>query len=552
MWSVLAISAITLAALLLRSVIAKEWWEHANYYQVYPRSFMDTDADGVGDLKGIKLKVSYLKELGMNGVWLSPIMASPMKDHGYDISDFRNIDPIFGNMTDFDELLAECKKQGIHLILDFVPNHTSDKHEWFIKSEAGDEAYKDYYIWHPGRPNPAGVQNLPPNNWISEFRFSAWQWSETRKEYYYHAFVKEQPDLNYRNPKVVEEMKEVLRFWLNKGVSGFRVDAVPHLFEVPLTDTNYYDEPLSNACEDTAGYCYHKHIYTLDLPETVEMVYQWRTVLDEFKDEPKLMMTEAYVDLDLLAKYYTNGNVNGSHIPFGFELLPKLTVQTTAKQLKIISENYMNYIPQNYAPNWVLGNHDRNRLGSRLGEARIDLYNVFLQTMPGMAITYQGEEIGMTDVKVSWEQTQDPWACNTNPQIYETVSRDPVRTPFQWSAEKNAGFTTGTTTWLPVGPLYKEVNVAVQEKADKSHLKLFKKLTELRKRPAFQGGFYESGNNLDNDVYAYLRSNNTETFIVVLNMAATEKTLNMSNHFRDIIVHTNVVAASINTNFEDK
>lgn len=415
--------------------------------------------------------------------------------------------------------------------------------------------YEDFYIWHDGLPNPDDPDHpLPPNNWISVFRYSAWQWSETRKQFYYHAFVKEQPDLNYRNQKVVDQMKDVLRYWLNKGVSGFRVDAVPNLYEVaPDANGNLPDEPLSNNCDDKDSYCYHQHIYTTNQPETLEMVYQWRQVLDEFTEEPKIMMTEAYTDLDLLMQYYTDGKGrNGSHVPFGFEVISKLTVQSTAKQVQVISENYKNHIPNGYAPNWVLGNHDQKRLASRLGETRLDLYNIFLQTMPGMAITYQGEEIGMTDVVISWSETQDPQACNTNPQVYHQYSRDPARTPFQWNGEMHAGFSNGLRTWLPVGTNYKTLNVEVQEKAEKSHLKLFKTLTQLRKKPAFQTGFYESAKNMDDEVFAYLRSDNQETYIIVLNFDRVAKSLNLTNNFRDIIVHSNVVAASINANLDTK
>ena len=206
-----------------------DWWEGANFYQIYPRSFMDSNADGVGDLKGIQSKVTYLKSIGVDGVWLSPIFKSPMADYGYDISDYREIYPGFGTMQDFDDLLAEFKTQGVKLFLDLVPNHTSNLHEWFIKSERRDPGYENYYIWQPGTFDPVTGKRMPPNNWVSVFRFSAWTWSPIRKQYYYHAFLKEQPDLNYRNPKVVQEIKDVISFWLNKGVDGFRIDAVPYL-----------------------------------------------------------------------------------------------------------------------------------------------------------------------------------------------------------------------------------------------------------------------------------------------------------------------------------
>lgn len=263
--------------------IKKDWWENGNFYQIYPRSFKDSDGDGVGDLNGITDKLDYLKELGVTGVWLSPIFQSPMADFGYDISDYTKIHYEFGTLEDFERLAGHCRALGIKLILDFVPNHTSNEHEWFLKSIKKDPEYKDFYIWHPG--HIVNGTRQPPSNWLSIFRFSAWTWVEERKEYYLHQFLKEQPDLNYRNPKVVEAMKNVLRFWLARGVAGFRCDAVLVMFEKELNKTSglYDDEPRSNNCNDSQSHCYLNHIYTQDLDETYDMIYQWHSVLEEFK-----------------------------------------------------------------------------------------------------------------------------------------------------------------------------------------------------------------------------------------------------------------------------
>lgn len=260
-----------------------EWWENAVFYQIYPRSFKDSNGDGVGDLNGITSKLDYLKELGITGVWLSPIFKSPMADFGYDISDYRQIHHEFGTLDDFDRLAAHCRALGIRLILDFVPNHTSNKHEWFLKSVKKEGEYADYYMWHPGKMVNGTRQ--PPSNWIGTFRFSAWTWVEERKEYYLHQFLPEQPDLNYRNPKVVEAMKDVLRYWMDRGVSGFRCDAVPTLFETEVNKTTglYDDEEKSGNCDDPQSYCYLRHDHTYGLNETYDMIYQWRTVTDEYK-----------------------------------------------------------------------------------------------------------------------------------------------------------------------------------------------------------------------------------------------------------------------------
>lgn len=274
---------------ILQATNAEEWWTNANFYQIYPRSFQDSDGDGVGDLNGIAQRLEYFKFLGINAVWLSPIFKSPMKDFGYDISDYRDIHYEFGTMADFDRLLKRCKDIGIKLVLDFVPNHTSDQHAWFLASSDPShpdyDTYKDFYIWHKGKTLEDGTK-APPSNWISIFRYSAWTYHEKRQEFYLHQFLDAQPDLNYRSASVVDEMKSILRFWLDKGVDGFRIDAVPYLFENdinPATNT-YDDEPLSGNCSPD-DYCYLNHPYTSDLDGTFEMIYQWREVSDSYTDK---------------------------------------------------------------------------------------------------------------------------------------------------------------------------------------------------------------------------------------------------------------------------
>lgn len=402
-------------------------------------------------------------------------------------------------------------------------------------------------MWHPGKPDPDGGRNLPPNNWLSVFRFSAWEWNEQRGEYYLHQFVPGQPDLNYRDPNVVADMKEVLRFWLRRGVSGFRIDTIPNLFEAVNDDGSFPDEPLSGYCDDPDSHCYLNHIYTANLPETMDMAYQWHQVLEEFKnDEVKILMTEAYSSLEIIVEYYGNATHNGSQVPFNFEVLTKLKKESTARDLKVIAEHYLNYIPsgKGYLPNWVLGNHDQHRFPSRLGETRADLYNIFLQTMPGNAITYQGEELAMPNVVVSWEDTQDPQACNTNRTVYHQYSRDPARTPFPWDSSKNAGFSS-CIPWIPAGDEYPSYNVEKQLSDTNSHLKIFKKLTTLHKSTAFSEGLYESSNNINNNVFSYIRSSSNETYIVALNFAAETTTVNFIEAFRGLEGKGTVVTSSL-------
>lgn len=340
--------------------LAKDWWENGNFYQIYPRSFKDSNGDGIGDLNGITENLYHLKEIDVDGVWLSPIFKSPMVDFGYDISDYLSIQSEYGTMADFERLVAKCKELGIRLILDFVPNHTSDKHEWFIKSVRRDPEYENFFIWHPGRINNVTGERSPPSNWLSMFRFSAWQWSDIRKEYYLHQYAKQQPDLNFREPRVIEKMKDVLRFWLAKGVSGFRIDTIPTLFEVDVDENgNYPDEPLSGHCQDDPlSHCYLNHIYTVDQNETFDMAYQWREVMDEYKNihggDTRILMTEAYSSLENIMRYYGDGQRNGSQIPFNFDLLMRTNINSNGKVFKEAIDEWLHAMPQGVYANWVV------------------------------------------------------------------------------------------------------------------------------------------------------------------------------------------------------
>jgi alpha-glucosidase len=349
-----------LALVVAVSAADLDWWEGGNFYQIYPRSFMDSNGDGIGDLNGIATKVQYLKNLGMDGVWLSPIMASPQADFGYDISDYKDITMEYGTLADLDALVAECKKHDVKLILDFVPNHSSDEHEWFIKSENREPGYENYYIWHPGKFDPITGKRIPPTNVPSVFRFPAWRWSPKRKQFYYHAFLYKQPDLNYRSRALVQEMKDVLTFWLSRGIQGFRIDAVPFMFETkPDAFGNYPDEPLTGeSCSNPDDYCYTKHIYTNDQPETYDMIFQWRELLDEFArtndNVTKVMMTEAYTSLDNMLRYYGEGNRNGVNVPFNFELISNVNIDSTAADYKLRIDNWLTRVPKGKQANWVV------------------------------------------------------------------------------------------------------------------------------------------------------------------------------------------------------
>ncbi|XP_030573710.1 maltase A3 [Drosophila novamexicana] len=460
-----------------------------------------------------------------------------MADFGYDVADFYDIDPLFGNMEDFEKLLERAKQLDIKIILDFVPNHSSDECDWFIRSAAGEEEYKDFYVWHTGKV-VNGIRQ-PPTNWISVFRGSQWTWHEGRQAYYLHQFLAKQPDLNYRNPKVVEAMKDVLRFWLRKGVFGFRIDAVPHVFEVaPDSNGDWPDEPRNEYVSDPEDYSYLDHIYTTNQPETIDLVYQFRQVIEEIDQElggdDRILLTEAYAPLDVLMQYYGNSTHNGSQIPFNFELLSNINYNSDAYHYSELLHNWLDNMPADKVANWVLGNHDQSRIGTRLGADRIDAINMLLLTLPGISVNYQGEELGMEDVWISWEDTVDPQACQSNQQEFERLTRDPVRTPFQWSDEEFAGFTNGSSTWLPVSDKYKLVNVKRERGIALSHLNIYKQLRALRDEPTLKQGDV-TVNAIGPNVLAFKRSlAGHKSYITVININDDVESVNLDSVFTEL------------------
>ncbi|XP_014099583.2 maltase A1 [Bactrocera oleae] len=551
------LAGATLIGFCANFVSSKEWWENANYYQIYPRSFRDSNGDGIGDLNGITPKLQYLKDIGFTAAWLSPIFKSPMVDFGYDISDFYAIHPEYGTMEDFKALVARAKQVGIRIILDFVPNHTSDECEWFVKSVNREPGYEDFYVWSNGTVDANGKRQ-PPSNWISAFRYSAWQWNEKRQQYYLHQFSIKQADLNFRNPLVVAKKKEVMRYWLDTGISGFRIDAIPFMFENgPDANGNFPDEPVIDnvsVCPDPDDECHLKHIYTQDQPESIEMVYQWRELVEQYRKEKGgesiVLLTEAYTSLDNLMLYYGDGQRNGSMVPFNFYFMRNVKNDSTAPQIVDYIQQWMTHMPMGVEANWVLGNHDNPRYSTRLGVQRADLFTIMLQTLPGNAVTYNGEELAMTDGKVTWEQTVDPQGCNANPNNYENYSRDPCRTPYQWDATKNAGFSSAARTWLPVASNYRRNNVLAQLRAPKSHLQLFMKLIRLRQLSSLQDGALKI-KAIGNDIIIYSREAPAdEMFVIVLNLGGNKQSLNINEHF-DMGRTAEVITSSMQSGYHD-
>lgn len=429
-----------------------------------------------------------------------------------------------------------------------MPNHTSNESIWFQKSERGDPYYKDFYVWHPGKIDEDTGERKPPSNWNSLFRYSAWQWSDIRQEYYLHQCIIQQPDLNYRNPNVVQEMKDVLTFWLDKGVDGFRIDAIPHLFEAQNEDGSFPDEPVSGLTDDPTGIDYYTRIYTRDLPETYDMAYQWRELLDDYKKKhggnTRILMTEAYSTLENMILYYGDSSGRrGSQIPFNFELITNINQSSTPQDYKNYIDLWIDNMPQesDYVPNWVVGNHDQHRVVNRFGLNRADAINIMVQTLPGIAITYYGEELGMSDQWISWEDSVDPMACNQDPDTYNIVSRDPARTPFHWDDSREAGFSVADTTWLPVASNYRDYNVKQERLSPNSHLNVFKRLVSMRKtRSVLQDGTFES--IADGNLLIYKREVANAQMFVVLNFGSRAQEIKLNEYFT---TRKGVVAATV-------
>ncbi|KAL2720254.1 hypothetical protein V1478_010520 [Vespula squamosa] len=471
----------------LASAASSDWYKNSLIYQVYPRSFKDSNGDGIGDLNGITSKLEHIADIGSDALWLSPIYTSPQADFGYDIANFTDVNPEYGTLEDFDKLVAKAKSLGLKVILDYVPNHSSHEHEWFKKSVKRIQPYDDYYIWR----NATYVNGTrqPPNNWLSVFGGSAWEWNEERGQYYFHQFVAGQPDLNYRNKDLDQEMKDVYSFWMDRGVEGFRIDAINHMFE----DPRFLDEPSANRPDLPADdYDTLDHIYTKNLNETYDVLASWRKLLNEhsnkIKGDYKMFLTEAYTDFDLTVRYYKSG----STVPFNFMFIADLNNGSSAPDFKRLTDRWMNNLPsKDYVANWVVGNHDNHRSASRYGKERADELNMLSMILPGVSVVYNGDEIGMLDRDFTYEETVDPAGCQAGPDRYYLKSRDPERTPFQWDNSTSAGFSTSNKTWLPVHSNYKTLNLAVQKKSPISHYKVFKALAALKKKPIIANGSLE-------------------------------------------------------------
>lgn len=538
-------------------IIQLKWWQKAVFYQIYPRSFADGNGDGNGDFKGMIDRLDYLQELGVDAIWLSPQYPSPGYDCGYDISDYISVAPEYGSMEDFQRFLNGVHQRGMYVILDLVLNHTSDQHKWFKESRSDrDNPKRDWYVWLNGRDGG------PPNNWVSPFGGSAWEYDTYTDQYYYHFFFKSQPDLNWNNAELKRAMFDVVRYWLDMGVDGFRLDAIGTIFENP----NYPDHPikmsheqLRYAIETVDNEVEHSHLnqlwkdmfqYQLEQPGMHQLMQELRIVIDEYQD--RVLVAE---DDDI--SYHGTGD-NELHLVFNFPLMrtnrltPNWVRENQEIRLRALAEISKNAWPCN-----TLGNHDSPRVYSRYGDgihndalARISV--ALMLTLRGTPFLYNGEEIGMVDLYLDdisqFRDMLGVWRYQAELEILKTspdeslkraaqFTRDKNRTPMQWSAEANAGFSPALVdTWLPVHPNFSMgVTVAEQEENPESLLNFYRTMLALRKQtPALIAGVYLPLHVESDDYFSFLRSAKNQTCLVILNLSSNEQSLSFDLNFEKV------------------
>ncbi|KAJ6666939.1 hypothetical protein lerEdw1_018941 [Lerista edwardsae] len=502
-WLIIASSLLLVAATIAIIAMSPKclgWWQASPIYQIYPRSFKDTDSDGNGDLKGIQEKLDHIQYLNVKTIWITSFYKSALNDSGYGIEDFQEVDPMFGTMKDFEELVAAIHDKGLKVIMDLIPNHTSNTHKWFQLSRNRNGKYTDYYIWHDCVQ--ASGRTIPPNNWVSILGNSSWQYDEVRKQCYFHQFGKNQPDLNFRNSNVQEEIHNIIRFWLGKGIDGFSVSTVKFLLEA----THLRNEPQVNKSQNPdsiTAYSELYHDYTTTQVGMHDIVRSFRHTMDKFSSEPgryRFMGTEAN-DEDNIGEtmmYYGTSFIQEADFPFNFYLMNMN--QISGNDIFELVSLWMKNMPQGKWPSWAVGDPNTARISSRIGKEYINVINMLLLTLPGTPTTYYGEEIGMKDT----------------PSETLTFSE---KSPMQWDVSLHAGFSDGDLTWTLVNPDYSNVNVKVQKEQRNSTLNLYRDLSSLRTNelPIHRGWMCYVWN--DSNVFAYVRELDglDQVFMMVLN-----------------------------------
>ncbi len=497
------------------------WWRDGVIYQIYPRSFADSNGDGIGDLPGITSRLDYLADLGIDAIWLSPFYPSPQADFGYDVSDYKNVDPLFGTLADFDTLVAESHRRGIRVVVDLVLNHTSDQHPWFIESRSSRENPKrDWYIWQPPSTSPhflkkIGGQRGVPNNWQSIFGGGGWEWDEKTGEYYFHMFLKQQPDVNWRNPEVRRELVGVFRFWAERGVDGFRLD----VFNAYFKDEQLRDNPRKFGLR---GFDRIHHLYDIDQPEMVPLLNEIRALLDSYPE--RYAVGETFLASPEKAASYCGPDK--LHAAFNFDFLFR---KFSAADFADGVQKWTQATAETAWPNYVLSNHDQPRSATRYtkneDDARAKAALGMLLTLRGTPFLYYGEEIGMRDISLERDEIQDPPGKYYWP-FYK--GRDGCRSPMQWDDSPFAGFSTAKP-WLPVHPNYTSRNAAIQQDDPQSLFNFVKKLLALRKEyPALQRGGFRLFFRTDTGVLAYERALDDQRVLVYINFTGKMNTASLA------------------------
>jgi alpha-glucosidase len=492
----------------------RPWWQTGVIYQVYPRSFHDSDGDGIGDLNGIAGKLDYLVSLGVDAVWLSPFYRSPMADFGYDVSNHRDVDPIFGTLDDFDRLVTASHQRGLRLIVDFVPNHTSDQHAWFAESRASRVSPKrDWYVWRD--PGPDGGT---PNNWLSVFGGPAWSLDAASGQYYLHSFLKEQPDLNWRNPEVEAAMFSVLNFWMDRGVDGFRIDVAHAIMKDPAERDNPLSTGRQQAHKSLGEYDSQIHLYDKGHEDVHRVFRDLRRIVDHHNpDRTRVAIAEIHeFDLGAWARYFGDDG-DGLHMTFNFGLMK---APWTARGIRQHVEAIERAVPADQWPNYVLGNHDDTRLATRYGVESSRLAAMLLLTLRGTPTLYYGDELGMEETVIPADCEQDPWGL-----AVPGLGRDGCRTPMPWKSGPQGGFSSGIP-WLPLGD--PGVNVTAAEAEPDSILHLYRRLLALRRgRKALNQGIFESFDGGDPECFCFVRARDGEQLFVVLNFSSDSRTVTL-------------------------
>lgn len=515
------------------------WWKHAVIYEIYPRSFQDSNGDGIGDLNGISQRLDYLHNLGVDAIWISPMYPSPQVDFGYDISNYEAVDPQYGSLADFDRLMAEAKRHNIRIILDMVLNHTSDKHQWFLEAASSRSNPKhNWYVWNDGIPaNAAGVTDyqrrfehdgrVPPSNWVSLFGGSAWEWVPAVRQFYYHKFYKQQPDLNWRNPKVEEAMFAAMRFWLDRGVAGFRLDAIPTLFE----DPELRNEPVLSGV-NAQGDPNEEDIYTNNLPEVHSVIRRMRAMVAKYPGD-RVLIGETYLpNTAELDKWYGGTAHNELQLPMD------MLVGFGANKLD--ADTFRRYITEvetqihGSQPLLVFDNHDNPRSWDRFGDGVHNqqiakIIASLLLTSRATALMYYGQELGMpTTTPTRVQDVKDPIGITGWPK---EKGRDGERTPMQWNnSNPQADFSSNSKTWLPVPPDYKTINVQTESGDPNSLLNWYKNLIRMRRDlPALRNGGVVMLDTTNSNVLSYLRTppSGAAAVVVALNMSGQPQTINL-------------------------